>query len=305
MNLIFMGTPDIAAESLDTLLKCGHNISCVFTREDKPVGRKQILTAPPVKELAITHNIPVLQPKSLRNNEIIEKIAALNPDLIVVVAYGRILPKEILDTPRYGCINLHVSLLPMYRGAAPIQWSIINGDSKTGVTIQYMSEGIDEGDIITVAPVDIGINETSKELFEKVSKLGAQTLCDTIEDIKCGKAQRIAQDASKATFAPMLNKEIANIDFNMSYIKLHNLIRGLNPWPIARFIYDNKQIKILKTRCTDESADKCGTVISINPLTIACKDGAVILDEVIPQGSKLMSGAQWAAGKRLAVGQIL
>ncbi|MEG0178683.1 MAG: methionyl-tRNA formyltransferase, partial [Oscillospiraceae bacterium] len=159
--------------------------------------------------------------------------------------------------------------------------------------------------IITVAPVDIGINETSKELFEKVSKLGAQTLCDTIEDIKCGKAQRIAQDASKATFAPMLNKEIANIDFNMSYIKLHNLIRGLNPWPIARFIYDNKQIKILKTRCTDESADKCGTVISINPLTIACKDGAVILDEVIPQGSKLMSGAQWAAGKRLAVGQIL
>ncbi|MEG0178684.1 MAG: methionyl-tRNA formyltransferase, partial [Oscillospiraceae bacterium] len=145
MNLIFMGTPDIAAESLDTLLKCGHNISCVFTREDKPVGRKQILTAPPVKELAITHNIPVMQPKSLRNNEIIEKIAALNPDLIVVVAYGRILPKEILDIPRYGCINLHVSLLPMYRGAAPIQWSIINGDSKTGVTIQYMSEGIDEG----------------------------------------------------------------------------------------------------------------------------------------------------------------
>lgn len=188
MRILFMGTPDIAAQSLEALYAAGHEICGVFTREDKPVGRKQVLTAPPVKQLALAHGTPVYQPRTLRDGKAAEDIRALAPELIVVVAYGRILPPEVLAIPQKGCINLHVSLLPKYRGSAPIQWAVIHGDKTTGVTIMQLDEGLDTGAILMVQPVDIGPEETSGQLFDRVAAVGAETLCRCIEEIAAGRA---------------------------------------------------------------------------------------------------------------------
>lgn len=304
MRILFMGTPDIAAESLRTLISAGHEICGVFTREDKPVGRKQILTAPPVKQVALEHDLPVFQPKTLRQAEIQEQIRALQPELIVVVAYGRILPAEVLAIPPKGCINLHVSLLPKYRGSAPIQWSVINGDEETGVTIMYMDEGIDTGDIIRVAPAKIGPEETSDELFERITRLGADTLVEAIEEIHNGTATRTPQDHSKATAAPMLTKEMARFAFNQPAQVLHNLIRGMNSWPVAYFMEDGKKVKVLTSRVAEGSANP-GTVLATKPLTIACETGALQLLQVVPEGKKPMEGTAWAAGRRLKKGDTL
>lgn len=304
MRILFMGTPDIAAASLEAILAAGHEVCGVFTREDKPVGRKQILTAPPVKQLALQHNLTVFQPKTLREPEVQQQISALNPQLIVVVAYGRILPPEVLAIPEKGCINLHVSLLPKYRGAAPVQWSVINGDQQTGVSIMYLDEGLDTGDILNVAPVTIGQDETSGELFERITQQGAKTLVETIRQIDEGKAVRTPQDHTKATLAPPLNKEMARFTFEQPAQTLHNLVRGMNPWPIAYFELDGKKIKVRKTHAVTGSAAP-GTVISVNPLTIACQEGALELLEIVPEGSKPMTGAAWAVGRRLKAGDCL
>ena len=299
-----MGTPDIAAANLEALIKAGHEICGVFTREDKPVGRKHVLTAPPVKQLALEHDLTVYQPKTLREPEIQKQIEELAPELIVVVAYGRILPPEVLAIPPKGCINLHVSLLPKYRGAAPVQWSVINGDTETGVTIMYINEGLDTGDIINVAPVTIGPEETSGELFERITAQGAETLVSTIEDIRTGKATRTPQDHTKATLAPPLTKEMAAFDFDRPADTLHNLIRGMNPWPVAYFTEEGKKIKVLDSRVTEDSAAP-GTVISTKPLTIACQQGALQLLQVVPEGKKPMEGTAWAAGRRLKKGDTI
>lgn len=304
MRILFMGTPDIAAASLKALIEAGHEICGVFTREDKPVGRKHVLTAPPVKQLALEHDLTVYQPKTLREPEIQKQIAELAPELIVVVAYGRILPPEVLEIPPKGCINLHVSLLPKYRGAAPVQWSVINGDTETGVTIMYINEGLDTGDIINVAPVTIGPEETSGELFERITAQGAETLVATIEDIRTGKATRTPQDHTKATLAPPLTKEMAAFDFDRPADTLHNLIRGMNPWPVAYFTEEGKKIKVLESRVTEDSAAP-GTVISTKPLTIACQQGALQLLQVVPEGKKPMEGTAWAAGRRLKKGDTI
>lgn len=301
MKLVFMGTPDIAATALEALLQTEHTIAGVFTREDKPVGRKQILTAPPVKQLALAHDIPVFQPKTLRDGSAEKILRELAPDLIVVVAYGRILPDAILSLPKHGCINLHVSLLPKYRGAAPIQWAVLNGDEKTGVTIMQMDEGLDTGDIITVAPVEIGPEETSEDVFEKVAALGAKTLVETIAAIENGSATRTKQDPDGATLAPPLTKEMAHFDFNADARELHNRIRGLYPWPVAQFTCGGVPIKVNRARVVEANGAP-GEVLALKPLTIACADGALELIELVPRGKRPMTGQEWAAGRRLKKG---
>ena len=266
MRILFMGTPDIAAESLAALLDAGHEVCAVFTRRDKPVGRKQILTAPPVKQLAVKHGIPVYQPRTLRDGSSDDIIRELAPDVVVVVAYGCLIPPQLLHTAKYGCINLHVSLLPKYRGSAPIQWSVLNGDAGTGVTIMQLDEGLDTGDILLVEPVAIDPEETSGELFDRVSAVGAKTLVTALEKIEAGELTPQKQDDTQAT----------------------------------------KRIKVLESRLAENPLGAApGTVLALKPLTIAAANGAVALLTVTPEGGKPMAGTAWAAGRRLKAGDSL
>ncbi|MBM6715564.1 methionyl-tRNA formyltransferase [Gemmiger formicilis] len=306
MRILFMGTPDIAAESLAALIAAGHEIVGVFTRADKPVGRKQILTAPPVKQLAVQHNIPVWQPATLRDGKAEPIFRDLAPDLVVVVAYGRILPPELLHIAPLGCINLHVSLLPKYRGSAPIQWSVLNGDPETGVTIMQLDEGCDTGDILMVERVPIGPETTSGELFDQVSAIGARTLVTAVEKLAAGELTPQPQDDSQATQAPPLKKEMAQFHFTQSAAHIHNWVRGMNPWPAAFFELDGKKVKVLESRlASNENAAPAGTVLALKPLTIACGEGALQLLTVTPEGGRPMAGTAWAAGRRLKAGNSL
>ena len=301
-----MGTPDLAAQSLAALLDAGHEICAVYTRADKPVGRKQVLTAPPVKQLAVQHNIPVYQPATLRDGEAEKMFRALSPDLVVVVAYGRILPPELLHIARLGCINLHVSLLPKYRGSAPIQWAVIHGDAETGVTIMQLDEGCDTGDILMVEKVAIDPEETSGELFDRVADIGAKTLVRAVSLLEEGNLTPVKQDEAQATQAPMLKKEMARFTFDAPAETLHNLVRGMNPWPMAFFEYGGKKVKVLVSRTAENPASApAGTVLSTKPLTIACAEGALQLLQVTPEGGKPMEGTAWAAGRRLKPGDSL
>ncbi len=249
LNIIFMGTPDFAEESLKCLYEAGHNILAVVTNPDKPQGRGMKLVASPVKQYAIEKQIPVYQPLKVRNNpEFIEQIKNLKPDVICVVAYGKILPQELLDIPKLGCINVHGSLLPQYRGAAPIQWAVLNGDKTTGITTMYMDAGMDTGDIILKQEVSIGENETTGELWDELSKIGGKLLVKTLELIEQGKATREKQ-GENFTMAPMLQKEMAQIDWNSKTAKqIHNLIRGLNPIMGAYTFLDGRKLKFWKSR---------------------------------------------------------
>ncbi len=306
MRILFMGTPDIAARSLAALLEAGHTVVGVFTRADKPVGRKQVLTAPPVKKLAVEHGIPVWQPATLRDGEAEKVFRALQPDLVVVVAYGRILPPELLHIAPLGCINLHVSLLPKYRGSAPIQWAVLNGDTKTGVTIMQLDEGCDTGDILMVEPVEIGPETTSGELFDQVSAVGAETLVRAVEDLAAGRLTPRPQDEAMATKAPPLTKEMARFTFAEPAEHLHNWVRGMNPWPVAFFELDGKKIKVLESRLAENPQRAApGTVLALKPLTIACARGALQLLTVTPEGGRPMAGTAWAAGRRLHTGDSL
>lgn len=306
MRILFMGTPDIAAESLAALIAAGHEIVGVFTRADKPVGRKQILTAPPVKQLAVQHNIPVWQPATLRDGKAEPIFRELAPDLVVVVAYGRILPPELLHIAPLGCINLHVSLLPKYRGSAPIQWSVLNGDTETGVTIMQLDEGCDTGDILMVERVPIGPETTSGELFDQVSAIGAKTLVTAIEKLAAGELTPRPQNEADATQAPPLKKEMAKFSFTETAAHIHNWVRGMNPWPAAFFELDGKKVKVLESRLAlNENAAPAGTVLALKPLTIACGEGALQLLTVTPEGGKPMAGTAWAAGRRLKAGDSL
>lgn len=306
MRILFMGTPDIAAESLAALIAAGHEIVGVFTRADKPVGRKQIMTAPPVKQLAQQHNIPVWQPATLRDGKAEPIFRELAPDLVVVVAYGRILPPELLHIAPLGCINLHVSLLPKYRGSAPIQWAVLNGDAETGVTIMQLDEGCDTGDILMVERVAIGPETTSGELFDQVSATGAKTLVTAIEKLAAGELTPQPQNDAEATQAPPLTKEMARFDFTQSAAHIHNWVRGMNPWPAAFFELDGKKVKVLESRVApDAKSAPAGTVLALKPLTIACGEGALQLLTVTPEGGKPMAGTAWAAGRRLKAGDSL
>ena len=301
-----MGTPDIAAASLQALLDAGHTICGVFTRRDKPVGRKQVLTAPPVKQLAQQYGLPVYQPRTLRDGSSDDIIRELAPELVVVVAYGCIIPPQLLHVAKYGCINLHVSQLPKYRGSAPIQWAVLNGDAETGVTIMQLDEGLDTGDILMTRPVAIDPEETSGELFDKVSAIGAATLVEAVDKLGRGELTPTPQDHAAATLAPPLDKAAAQFAFTDSAAHIHNWVRGMNPWPVAWFAQDGKKIKVLESRLADNpQGAAAGTVLAIKPLTVAAVDGAVQLLTVTPEGGKPMPGTAWAAGRRLKPGDSL
>ena len=306
MRILFMGTPDIAAECLKALYAAGHEICGVYTRRDKPVGRKQVLTAPPVKEVALEHGTPVFQPRTLRDGSEDENIRTLAPELIVVVAYGCILPASVLSIPKHGCINLHVSLLPKYRGSAPVQWSVLNGDPETGVSIMQMDEGLDTGDVLRCERIAIDPEETSGELFDRVTAVGAQVLCQTIPAIEQGRLKPVVQDQEHATLAPMLSKEMAEFHLTDTAEHIHNWVRGMNPWPGAWFVTSGgKKLKVNQCRVAASAGEAPGTVLATKPLTVACGEGAVQLLQVVPEGKKPMEGTAFAAGLRLKTGDLL
>lgn len=304
MKILFMGTPETAAVSLAELLRGGHEIVGVLTRKDKPVGRKQTITASPVKRLALQNDIPVYQPASLTEPAFLREIMALAPDLGVVVAYGRILPKSMLELPEKGCINLHFSLLPKYRGAAPVQWAVLNGDAASGLSVIQMDEGLDTGDILSSCPMEIGPDQTSGEVQEMASVLGARLLAQTVEDIANGKTAAAAQQG-QPVLAPVLDKKMAQMDFLLPAREQHNLVRGCNPWPLAWFSFQGKRVKVLRTRYNGSISGKPGEVLLTNPLTVGCGDGALELEDVVPEGSRPMRGYEWAAGRRLQAGNQL
>lgn len=308
MKLVFMGTPDYAVNTLEALIAAGHNVAAVFAQPDKPVGRKHIITAPPVKVCAENHGITVYQPNTLRDGKAEEILREIAPDAIVVVAYGKILPKEILNIPKYGCVNGHASLLPKYRGASPIQWCIVCGESRTGVTAMKMDEGMDTGDILKTVKTEIGTEETAEELFDRLSVITAELLVNTLADLEKGNITPIKQDEEKASYAPIIKKEMAQLNFeNKTAKEIHNAVRGYYSWPCAYFFLENKRVKVIKAAAADNTDARAGTVIkSTDSLVIACKDGtAVELVTVQPEGSKPMTAKQMLCGRPIAVGTVI
>lgn len=301
MKVLFMGTPDFAVPTLEKLCESEHQIIGVYTQPDKPVGRKQIMTPPDVKVCAMENNLTVYQPDSLRNEEVFQQIKALNPDVIVVVAYGKILPVNILEIPEYGCINVHGSLLPKYRGASPIQHSVLNGDKTTGVTTMYMGEGLDTGDMLLKAETEIGENETSAELFDRLSLMGADLLLETLDAVKNGEVIPEKQDKNLATHTTMITKKMCPVDWNKTNNEVHNQVRGLQTWPVATSVINGKNVKIHKTLLCDKKGDR-GEIISINPLTVACSEGSVIIEELQLEGKKKMDSKSFLLGHPLKVG---
>lgn len=307
MKIIFMGTPDFACPCLQKLIESDNEVVAVYSQPDKPVGRKQIMTAPPVKELALNNNIPVYQPASLKNEEEAEKIRQLGADIIVVVAYGKILPKSILESCRYGCVNVHASLLPKYRGAAPIQWSVINGDKKTGVTIMQMDEGLDTGDILSVVETEIDINETSEMLFDRLSVIGADALVSTLKDISAGNIKPVKQPADGASHVSKITKAMSDIDWNKTAFEVHNLVRGLQSWPCAQTVINGKITKIHKTVLSDKTGTNAGEVVaSKDVITVCCGDGKCVdILELQPEGKKRMDAKSYLLGNSLESGTII
>lgn len=304
MKLIFMGTPDFAVPCLESLLQAGHEVAAVFTQPDKPRGRKQELTPPEVKVCALKHLLTVYQPKTLRDGEAMKIIKEIQPDCIVVVAYGKILPKEILDFPRYGCINIHASLLPQYRGSAPIQWAVINGEKETGVTIMQMDEGVDTGDMLCQRSIPIALDDTAESMFDKLSVLGGEMIVKALEMLEQGELSPVRQDEAKASHAPMLNKDIAVIDWYKSAREVHNLVRGLYSWPIAQTTLHGKKLKIYRT-ALGKGHGEPGSVVSVSPLTIACGDGAIEIKELQLEGKKRMDAKTFLIGHPLKLKEEL
>ncbi len=302
MKLIFMGTPDFAVPCLESLIQARHEILAVFTQPDKPVGRKQIMTPPDVKVCALKHGLTVYQPASMRDGTAMEIIRKLEPDAIIVAAYGKILPQEILEFPRYGCINVHGSLLPKYRGAAPIQWSVINGDAETGVTIMQMNEGVDTGDILMKRAIPIDIDDTAESMFDKLADLGGKVLIEALEKLGRGELTPQKQDEALATYASMLDKKIALIDWTKTGAEIHNLVRGLYSWPVAYTFLGGKKLKLLRTSPCEKSGES-GKIISLEPLTIACGEGSVIIHELQLEGKKRMDAKTFLVGHKLCVGE--
>ncbi|MGN0462346.1 MAG: methionyl-tRNA formyltransferase [Ruminococcus sp.] len=303
MNVVFMGTPDFAVSSLKAIAK-HHNVLAVFTQPDKPVGRKMVMTPPDVKVCAEELSIPVYQPVKLREGDNDKLIRELNPDVIVVVAYGQLLPESILNIPKYGCINVHGSLLPKYRGAAPIQWSVLNGDEVTGVTTMYMEKGLDTGDILLKEEYEIGINETAGEVFDNLSKLGGELIIKTLDYAQKGMLNPVKQDDSLSSYAKMLDKSMCKIDFSKTNKEVHNKVRGLCPWPVASTVFNGKVLKIFETRLADGKG-KPGEVICTNPLTVACGEGAVVVNSVQLQGKKRMDSNAFLQGHKINIGTII
>lgn len=305
MKIVYMGTPDFAVPALKALAESQkHEVAAVFTQPDKPVGRKQVLTPPDVKVCAQELGIPVFQPKSMKTDEAYAQLKALSPDVIVVAAYGQILPKRVLDLPKYGCVNIHGSLLPKYRGAAPIQQAVLNGDHVTGVTTMLMDVGLDTGDILLKKETEIGENETSAELFDRLSLLGGEIILETLDALESGSVTPQKQDEAQASHTSKIDKSMCPVSFEKTAFEVHNQIRGLNSWPSATAQIGGKRVKIHKSRLA-QGRGKPGEILSVKPLVIACSEGAVELLELQPEGKKKMTAEAFAAGHRLNKGEII
>ena len=308
MKIVFMGTPDYAVKTLEALINAGHEVSAVFAQPDKPVGRKHILTPPPVKVCALSHNIPVFQPETLKNAETVELIKSFEPDVMVVVAYGKILREEVLNIPKIACVNGHASLLPKLRGSAPIQWAIINGETKTGITTMLMDKGVDTGDILEQQEVEIGKEETAEELFERLSDISAKLMISTLEKLQKGEITPIKQNEQDATYAPMIKKEMALLDFkNKTADEICSAVRGFYSWPCAYFFLGGKRIKVIKAKVCDKTSKEASAIIENGErFVISCKDGTSIeLLEISPEGSKPMTAKQFLCGNKLEIGTVI
>ena len=302
MRILFMGTPDFAKTCLQKLLNSKHEVCAVYTQPDKPVGREQKLTPPLVKVLAQEAGIPVLQPATLKTEEATEQFRSFCPDIAVVVAYGKLLPKKILEIPPQGCINVHASLLPKYRGAAPIQWSVLNGDKITGVTTMFMAEGLDTGDMLLKAETSIGQNETSGELENRLAELGADLLLQTIEELP----NIIPQPQGEMTtaYASMLDKTMSPIDWNKDALEIHHQICGLNPWPTASTVFEGIPLKVWKSKVIEKQSGKPGQILK--DFVVCCGNGTAIqLLEVQAAGKKRMNASDFLRGHSIPTGTVL
>ena len=300
-----MGTPDFAVPSLQALIDAGHDVCAVYTQPDKPQGRKQILTAPPVKTLALEHDIPVFQPNTLKNEDEQARLRELAPEVIIVVAYGKLLPKAVLDIPPHGCINVHGSLLPRWRGAAPIQWAVIAGDEMAGVTTMKMAEGLDTGDMLLTYETKVGEKETAGELFDRLAQSGAELLTQTL--VKLDEITPRPQDDAQSCYAHMLDKQMAVIDWSKSAHEIDCLIRGLNPWPIALTTLSGERLKVFAAEKAAGNGEP-GTVLEADPkkgLTVACGEGALKLTEIQLVGGKRMKATDFLRGHVIEVGTKL
>lgn len=305
MRIVFMGTPDFAVPSLQALIDAGHDVCAVYTQPDKPQGRKQILTAPPVKTLALEHDIPVFQPNTLKNEDEQARLRELAPEVIIVVAYGKLLPKAVLDIPPHGCINVHGSLLPRWRGAAPIQWAVIAGDKMAGVTTMQMAEGLDTGDMLLTYETKVGEKETAGELFDRLAQSGAELLTQTL--VKLDEITPRPQDDAQSCYAHMLDKQMAVIDWSKSAHEIDCLIRGLNPWPIALTTLSGERLKVFAAEKAAGNGEP-GTVLEADPkkgLTVACGEGALGLTEIQLVGGKRMKATDFLRGHAIEVGTKL
>ncbi|HEU5138488.1 MAG TPA: methionyl-tRNA formyltransferase [Bacillales bacterium] len=309
MRIVFMGTPDFSVPILHRLITDGHTIVAVVTQPDRPKGRKKVLTPPPVKVEAERHDIPVLQPKKIKEPEPLEKVLAYDPDVIVTAAFGQILPKRLLEAPKFGCVNVHASLLPEYRGGAPIHHAIINGKQETGITIMYMAEKLDAGDILTQKRVTIDEEDNVGTLHDKLSKAGTELLSETLPKLEAGELEPVKQDENKATFAPNVKREEEKIDWTATGEAIYNRVRGLNPWPGAYTLHNGRVLKIWRVKKTYSSGKlQPGTVIDVDDESFTVGSGdhtAIRVMSLQPAGKKKMEAAQFMKGANLEKGDRL
>ena len=302
MRVVFMGTPDIAATCLKKIIADGFEVVGVYTQPDRPKNRGMKLAFSPVKEVALEHNIPVFQPENFREEETVQQFRDLNPDIAAVVAYGRILPQNVLDVPKMGCINIHASVLPAYRGSAPYQWAVLDGLTETGVTAMYLCREMDAGNIIDVSKTPIGADETAGELLDRLAVLGADLLSEILEKFKNGPVDSVPQDADKVSYAPMLDKSMCPIDWNKTAQQIHNHVRGMNPWPTATTQIQGKLFKIHATAVLDETTNAApGTILGLTKtgLKMACGEGVVEIRVLQAEGGKRMAAPDYFRGHPL------
>lgn len=300
MRVVFMGTPEIAATCLTKILEDGFEVVGVYTQPDRPKGRGMKMVYSPVKEVALAHDLPVFQPENFREDETVAQLKALQPDVVAVVAYGRILPQRVLDIAPEGFINIHASILPQYRGSAPYQWAVLDGLAETGVTAMYLCREMDAGDMIDVAKASIGEDETAGELLDRLAVLGAELLSKTLSKVEKGEAKGTAQDASKATYAPMLDKTMCPIDWTKSAQQVHNQVRGLHPWPVATAELNGTKFKIHATKVVEGSGEP-GTILGLTKtgLQVACGEGAIEIRSLQAEGGKRMAAPDYFRGHPL------
>lgn len=306
MRVVFMGTPDFSVPALENIAK-RYEVVAVVTQQDRPKGRGHKMQYTPVKEKAIELEIPVYQPKRVKDPEFVDILKTLKPDVIVVIAFGQILSKEILELPKYGCINVHASLLPKYRGAAPIQWAVINGDKKSGVTTMYMAEGLDTGDIIDTSEIVLDEKETGGSLFDKLADLGGQLILNTLDKLETGTATRTRQDDARSTYAGKITKELGKIDFTKSAVEIERLIRGLNPWPSAFTYMDDKMLKIWNADVLEETVEEePGTITEVNKkfIKVATGEGYLLLKEIQLEGKKRMDVTSFLNGYNFTANKL-